>query len=113
MRALNGGGFSARGGTTAPIGGRCLMGDGTAVPQGRGELRDKPPPTRIRQPIRTLTPHPLAAPHRNAPGEIPSSSPNSRSPDGVTLTARSDPIRTHHPASSACRHSAAPAAPAR
>lgn len=58
-------------------------------------------------------PVPVAESHRTEPGGIPSRADNSRSPDGVTFTARSDPIRTHHLASSACRHSAAPAAPAR
>ncbi len=38
---------------------------------------------------------------RSVPGSIPSASCSARSPLGVTLTARSEPIRTHHPASSA------------
>src|SRR5690242_13959792 len=72
-----------------------------SAPKGRGELRDQPPCTRARH--TTEPPPPIAASHRNEPGEIPNSADNARSPDGVTFTARAEPTRTHHPASSACR----------
>lgn len=52
-------------------------------------------------------------PHRMFSGSTPSSSCSARSPSPVAFTARPDPILTHQPASRACLHNAAPAAPAR